>query len=263
MTAPGKWGDLRVRVLSGLAVAALGIAAIWAGGPWFVALVVAAVGLMIWELATMTAPAAPGEARALGGAAALALVAVLVLHEPFALALLALVPLAGAARPRRDAWIFALYGFAVMLAGYGLVAFRGGYGLPWLLWLVALVIASDVLGYFGGRILGGPKFWPRVSPKKTWSGTVSGWLGAALVAAGFVAAGKAGPGLVLISPLVAFAAQMGDIAESAVKRRMGVKDSSNLIPGHGGVLDRFDALIGATLAMLLWALLFDAPAVGG
>jgi phosphatidate cytidylyltransferase len=93
------------------------------------------------------------------------------------------------------------------------------------------VIASDVLGYFAGRILGGPKFWPRVSPKKTWSGTVAGWVGAAGVGLGSGPRGLGSAALVWVSPLVAFAGQMGDIAESAIKRRAGVKDSLEPDPG--------------------------------
>ena len=129
-----------------------------------------------------------------------------------------------------------------------------------ILWLVAVVVASDVLGYFAGRMLGGPKFWPAISPKKTWSGTVAGWIGAALVGLVVVLTTGAGWALVPLSALVAFAGQMGDIAESWVKRRAGVKDASALIPGHGGVLDRFDALIGAVV--LVMALGLVAPVAG-
>jgi len=123
-----------------------------------------------------------------------------------------------------------------------------------------VVVASDVLGYFAGRMLGGPKFWPAISPKKTWSGTVAGWIGAALVGLVVVLATGASWALVPFSALVAFAGQMGDIAESWVKRRAGVKDASALIPGHGGVLDRFDALIGAVV--LVMALGLVAPVAG-
>ena len=152
----------------------------------------------------------------------------------------------------RDGLMFLGLGVALLIAGQGLLALRfSPSGLVAVLWLILVVVASDTCGYFVGRILGGPKFWPRLSPKKTWSGTIAGWLGAALVGAVFWAAGVAGAGLILVSPLVAFAGQMGDITESWAKRRAGVKDASNLIPGHGGVLDRFDALIGATLAMMV------------
>jgi phosphatidate cytidylyltransferase len=96
---------------------------------------------------------------------------------------------------------------------------------------------------------------------KTWSGTVAGWVAAALVGAVFLRFSTAGVDLLWISALLAFASQMGDIAESAIKRRSGVKDSSNLIPGHGGLMDRFDGLLGAAILMLLVAQLTDVPSV--
>lgn len=167
-------------------------------------------------------------------------------------------------RQQRDGAIFLAYGSTILVAGAVLVWLRGQPdGLVLSLWLLAVVIASDVMGYFAGRLLGGPKFWPRVSPKKTWSGTVAGWIGALLVGwafSGFVAEGAA---LVLVSPVIAFAGQMGDIAESAIKRRAGVKDSSNLIPGHGGVLDRFDAVIFAALVLAGIASFVPLIASGG
>ena len=102
-------------------------------------------------------------------------------------------------------------------------------------------------------MLGGPKFWPRLSPKKTWSGTVAGWVGAMLVGLTVWATGHGSASLIWISPLVAFAGQLGDIAESWLKRRAGVKDSSNLIPGHGGVFDRVDGLLPVAIVSLpLW-----------
>ena len=116
-------------------------------------------------------------------------------------------------------------------------------------WLIAVVVTTDIAGYFAGRIIGGPKFWPRVSPKKTWSGTVAGWIAAAAVGALF--AGALGNGIIWLSVLVSFAGQMGDAAESALKRSKGVKDASALIPGHGGVFDRFDAMMGAALFITL------------
>lgn len=140
-----------------------------------------------------------------------------------------------------------------MIAGYTLTGAREEAGLVAILWLVALVVATDVAGYFAGRIIGGPKFWPAVSPKKTWSGTVAGWIAAALVGLAF-AAHLPGMTLVLamlLSVALSFASQMGDAAESALKRRTGVKDSSNLIPGHGGLFDRFDALLGAAFTLFV------------
>lgn len=150
-------------------------------------------------------------------------------------------------------WIFAL---AVACVGFGLVYFREANGFSFILWMILVVIASDVMGYFAGRTLGGPKFWPAISPKKTWSGTVAGWVGAALVGFGFVMWNGSPISLIALSVLTALAGQLGDIAESALKRKVGVKDSSNLIPGHGGVLDRFDAVSGAVLFLVLVSFLW-------
>ena len=255
MSDPAKWADLKVRVLSGLIVSVLGLAAVVAGGWPLVLLAVAAAGLGLWELARLTAPERPAQALLVGLVAALSMSVILFEHGPYWLATLALPSIIGLASPRKDRLVYAAYGFLIMLAVYAFVAFREGYGLAFAAWLVLVVIASDILGYFGGRMIGGPKFWPRVSPKKTWSGTAAGWIGAAVVGLGFAAWFSHPLVLVPFSALTAFAAQMGDIGESAIKRRAGVKDSSNLIPGHGGLLDRFDALIGAAVFVLVWGLL--------
>lgn len=257
--APGKWADLRTRLLSAIVMIAVGAVEIWLGGLAFAALVVVLTGVMIWELAGMTAPWKQVSPAVLGGIAAAVQVFVLVMPVPLALWMMLSPSLILALTPRRDLWLSAAYAFAIMLAGYGLIALRGHGGYV-ILWLVAVVVASDVMGYFAGRMLGGPKFWPAVSPKKTWSGTVAGWVGAALVGLVMVLAAGASWTLIPVSALVAFAGQMGDIAESWVKRRAGVKDASNLIPGHGGVLDRFDALIGAVVAVMALGLL--APVTG-
>jgi len=124
-----------------------------------------------------------------------------------------------------------------------------------------VVVVTDIAGYFAGRIFGGPKFWPRFSPKKTWSGIVAGWIAAVGIGAIFLRISSAGIDLLWISALLAFASQLGDIGESAIKRMSGVKDSSSLIPGHGGLMDRFDGLLGAALFMLLVAQLTDVPSV--
>jgi phosphatidate cytidylyltransferase len=167
--------------------------------------------------------------------------------------------LAFALTPRRDRRLTAAWAAAVMLAGYSLVTLREVAGTQAVLWLLLVVIASDVMGYFVGRVVGGPKFWPALSPKKTWSGTIAGWVGAAAVAWVFVIAGHAEPVLIFASPLVAFAGQMGDIAESWLKRRAGIKDASDLIPGHGGLLDRVDALTGAAVAVMALGLILNLP----
>ncbi|MEP6319808.1 MAG: phosphatidate cytidylyltransferase, partial [Paracoccaceae bacterium] len=124
-----------------------------------------------------------------------------------------------------------------------------------------IVIFSDILGYFAGRIIGGPKFWPKVSPKKTWSGTIAGWIGAAIIGVVYVAWGKAGAEIIGISIALAIAGQLGDVAESALKRRMDVKDSSNILPGHGGMFDRFDSMLGASILLLLMGQVVGFPPV--
>ena len=234
-------------------MALVGIVAVWAGGIWFALLVCALCGLMVWELTRMLDPdAAFGKAEGAGGTAAVALLVFwLQLSGVWLLGVLALSVLFFAWRFPKDRGIAAGYLALILFAGLGLIALRDSFGWEWVLWLVMLVIGSDVAGYFAGRLLGGPKLWPRVSPKKTWSGTVAGWVLAAVIGAAFMPVLGAGAGLVLVSVIIAMAGQAGDIAESAIKRHAGVKDSSDLIPGHGGFMDRFDAMIAAALMMLV------------
>jgi phosphatidate cytidylyltransferase len=260
--ALGRWNDLRPRVVSAIVMISVGAAEIWLGGPSFAVLVVLLTAGMIWELATITAPVQRNRPLLMAGIAGAALGGALLLRSDLATSLLMMPPLALALTPRRDRQIAALYAAAIMVAGYGLVELREEVGTTGILWLVIIVVVSDVAGYFVGRIMGGPKFWPKVSPKKTWSGTVAGWIGATLVGLCFVLAGRGDWGLLILSPIVALAGQLGDILESWVKRRAGVKDSSHLIPGHGGLLDRFDALIGATVLVMLLGLFFKDLPIG-
>ncbi|SIO18578.1 phosphatidate cytidylyltransferase [Rhodovulum sp. ES.010] len=261
MAAKGAWEDLSARVLSGAAMAVAGVVLIALGGVWFAALAALVSGIMVWEVARMMAPGSgslPLQMGLLSGAAVLGAWA---LPGVFALPLLAAPALVGAGRVPRDRVIYALYAFAILVAGYGLATFRGEHGMVWLVWLVLVVIATDVAGYFAGRFIGGPKFWPRVSPKKTWAGTLGGWFAAVLIGLVFLTFTNAGRDLPWISMALSFASQMGDAAESALKRRMGVKDSSSLLPGHGGLFDRFDGLLGAALFMLLVAQFVYVPEV--
>lgn len=248
------FGDLRARTLSAVVMAVVGLGGLWLGGTVFGVLAVGLAALMAWELHRMIAPELPEGAAYGTGLAAAMLAGAFSLWGGgwLGLAAFAAGALVLAWRMPRDRVIFGLYLMLILTAVHALYVLREAFGLAFVLWLVAVVIASDVAGYFAGRILGGPKFWPRVSPKKTWSGTLAGWLLAGLVGAGFVA-GLGWPWPVIpLSVLLAFAGQMGDIAESAIKRHAGIKDSSQLIPGHGGFLDRFDAMIAvAALALLL------------
>lgn len=259
--AQGRWSDLRARVSSGLAMVLVGVVAIRLGGIWFQMLVVFVTGVMIWELARMVRPGWDVGAMLLAALTASVLSGLLTQGADWHLVLLFVPAMLGTPFMQRERPTFFLYALGISIAGWGLVTTREAYGGTWLFWMVLVVVATDILGYFAGRMIGGPKFWPAVSPKKTWSGTVAGWIGAAMVGAVFLTFTDAGRDLIWISMLLSMASQAGDIVESALKRRCGVKDSSALIPGHGGLFDRFDGLLGAVLFMLLLPLVVDVPEV--
>lgn len=267
----GKWADLSRRAASTLVLLAIGVLLAVAQGEWLRLGMAVISAITFWELAAMTGWKRPARhVTRFGRSRPVALAMIAGVAQAVALTgahpliwLVLIVPLIagvpGAAR--KDRLTYVLFGAAILLVAYGLVDFREAYGLPFVLWLMGIVIISDTLGYFAGRMLGGPKFWPAVSPKKTWSGTVAGWIGTAILGWGIWLTGHGDASLIWVSPLVCFAGQMGDISESWLKRRAGVKDSSNLIPGHGGFMDRFDAVTGAVLATMLIGLVTSLPAV--
>lgn len=246
----GRWADLVPRVASAIALLALGAMLLWAPLIWARLLAAALGGVTMWELARMTGSQGV-RPLAVGLLATVCVFAALAWDWAGAPALLVLPMLAGfGGTLPRHRLAYALFGLTVPLVAWQLVALRVDMGSAFLVWIAGIVILSDTLGYFAGRLLGGPKFWPRISPKKTWSGTVAGWLGAVIWGFAFGAvAGHSGLWLALAGLPICLAGQMGDIAESWLKRRAGVKDSSALIPGHGGFMDRFDALSGAILAV--------------
>ncbi|TGN46468.1 phosphatidate cytidylyltransferase [Paracoccus liaowanqingii] len=269
--APGKWGDLSRRVASTLVLLGIGVMLAVAEGLWLRLAMAVISAITFWELAAMTGWKNParhvtlfGRSRPIALAAIAGVSQALALTDFHQLAWLALLlpillGLPGAAT--RDRATYAIFGTAILLVAYELVVFREAYGLNFVLWLMGVIIISDTFGYFFGRMLGGPKFWPSLSPKKTWSGSVAGWIGACLLGAGLWMWGQGDAALIWVSPIVCFAGQMGDIAESWLKRRAGVKDSSNLIPGHGGFMDRFDAVTGAVLATMVIGFLTSLPVV--
>ena len=246
--AEGHWGDLSRRLVTGGITAILGFWIMWLGGHPFHALVALVAGLMVWEIARMAG--VTEAAIACGIVGGLATLLLLTYQTVYTWPLLLAPAAMGFARLKSNRATYALYSTAVLVAGYGLAVQRDDHGFVWVVWLVLIVIVSDIMGYFVGKAIGGPKFWPGISPGKTWSGTIAGWAGAALVGLAFVPFASAGLELVAISILVAIAGQAGDVAESALKRRAGVKDSSSLLPGHGGLCDRFDSLLGASLFVL-------------
>jgi len=128
------------------------------------------------------------------------------------------------------------------------------FGLAAVLFVLAVVWATDIGAYAAGRTLGGPKLWPAVSPKKTWSGFVGGLIAALIagIVVALIAGARPGLTIAILSVALSLASQAGDLFESALKRRFGVKDASHLIPGHGGLMDRVDGLtFAAPVAALI------------
>ena len=165
-------------------------------------------------------------------------------------------------------WMIAglLYAGVVLLAPI-ILRRDPALGFVAILFLFAVVWGTDIAAYFAGRALGGPKLWAAVSPNKTWSGALGGALGGVVAAllvvtvAGLVIA----PMLVLVALVLSIASQAGDLLESALKRQFGAKDASDLIPGHGGLMDRLDGFLTAVLAAVMVGLLregFDGSARG-
>ncbi|MGL5115563.1 MAG: phosphatidate cytidylyltransferase, partial [Beijerinckiaceae bacterium] len=187
-------------------------------------------------------------------APALAGVAALVLSAAFASPFMTLAGFAFAAaaiwRTPASERLLAIEGivYASTLGVAAILCRRGGYdGAVVIFWLFAAVWGTDTLAYFTGRKLGGPKLWPSVSPKKTWSGAIGGLIGgAALGLVVLLAAGvQVGFAHVMLSVAFSVCTQAGDLFESSLKRRFDVKDASRIIPGHGGVMDRLDGFIFA------------------
>jgi len=263
LAVSGRWSDLAERVGSALIILVAGT------GLLVLPVEIASIGIsvlvgaLMWELTRLVAPHPQrGRNIGVGVLATLAMAATLFAGTWGALTLI--LPLAVGTRAVRRELRGAYVGFSLLmvLAAWGLLWTRVTFGLGESVWIVALVVLSDVLGYFAGRSIGGPKFWPAISPKKTWSGTIAGWLGAAVLGLFLVLFDRADTAVILVGPMLAFAGQMSDIAESWIKRRVGVKDSSHLIPGHGGLMDRFDAMSGSLAAATLLGLAGWLPVVG-
>lgn len=288
--------DLKPRLVSGIALAAAGVAALYFGGAAFALFCAAIAAAMLFELAGIVSPGAqrfrhiavaafgfascfaastvgvcalaglsdsdlvrPGTgAESLGwymvrnsfvcvswtggpGQGILA-AAYLALQSLLVVAVCSAILKSGRAA-------FGVYGCAVLIGATSLVLFRVSDVPAVALLVISVVVATDTAGYFAGRVLGGPKLAPSISPGKTWSGAAAGWVAAAAVGLLFERATGIS-GTVWASVALSVASQLGDLAESRLKRRADVADSSSLIPGHGGVLDRFDGMTTASLAAL-------------
>jgi phosphatidate cytidylyltransferase len=268
--AKKRASSLTLRIISAAVLIPIVVVAVYLGHPIWDLLVILFGGVMIWEWCGIAARSRPA-----GGASwsvtvpAVALVVLSLAAFAFRDQLPPLlVPLSGGvfivaaaiavtlgAEPhfRMAALWFGLGMFYVLIPSHAIIALRAdpAVGLQQIFWIVALVIAADTGAYIAGRSIGGPKLAPRVSPNKTWAG-----LGGAVVSAAIVGAIVAGIlGRPSVLPLTAVSAglaiveQAGDLAESALKRHFGVKDASNIIPGHGGAMDRVDGLIAVAAAV--------------
>jgi phosphatidate cytidylyltransferase len=252
--------NLLLRIAASLVLAPFAILIAYLGGWLWTALVTAAtIGLYVEWLAVIGARTprvvALGVLTLLGAGF---LEAAHITTVPRLAAVVATGILAvGALAPDRRVWAVAGIGYALAaLFASSAVRLDPVWGFAALMLVLLVVWATDIGGYFAGRLIGGPKLWPRVSPKKTWAGAIGGFLASLAIAGGFVALdfGKAIPMLAL-SAVLSLSSQLGDLFESAVKRRFGVKDSSHLIPGHGGLLDRLDGFVAAIIVAAVFGFL--------
>ncbi|MBV8934849.1 MAG: phosphatidate cytidylyltransferase [Alphaproteobacteria bacterium] len=255
---------LLVRAVSALVLAPLPVAAIWFGWPWLPLLTAAAAAVMAWEWGRLCRRGHLGQTGILLVVVVLTAVAAAALDSA-GLALGTALVGAGlvlwAARRTRDIepqWtaIGALW-VALPCVSLLWLARDGPAGRSTLLWLLAVVWATDIGAYTVGRVVGGPRLAPRWSPRKTWTGLIGGAVCAGLTGWATAAWLETTPALplVLVSAGLAIVGQFGDLAESAAKRRFGVKDSSGLIPGHGGLLDRLDGLLAVVPVVALLTLI--------
>ena len=271
VTKPLPANNLVLRILSAVVLAPLALVTAYIGDWPFALFWVAAALAVLWEWTILVVgPAYRLMFSSCGSAIAIAGFLAWLGRPVAALLLVGLGALAAAifAPRNRRRWVTLGIGYAgaLLLAPIFLRADKS-YGFTAIVILFAIVWTTDVLAYFAGRAFGGPKLLPAVSPKKTWSGAIAGSAGAiiaALLLAGFL--GSFNKFAILTMALtLSVLAQVGDLFESWVKRRFDAKDSSRLIPGHGGVMDRLDGFWAAAVAGCLIGLLrggFDGPARG-
>jgi phosphatidate cytidylyltransferase len=269
--AKGARSELMLRILSAAVLAPLAVLTAYLGGwPFVIFWTLAACGIM-WEWRKIVAQ--PGDMFGIAGEFTIALAGACTLLGlgasmlPF-IGLGAVVVGIGARTNPLRLWVAAgvLYAGALLFACVSLRA-DPGHGFVAIIFLFGVVWATDILGYFVGRFVGGPKLWPRVSPKKTWSGAIGGALGA--IVAGLAVARYAhltnSLAIIRLALLLSAVSQAGDLFESAFKRRFGVKDAGHVIPGHGGLMDRLDGFVAAALVAVMIGITrgdFSAPARG-
>lgn len=263
---PKKKSDLKPRLIAGAAMAVVALALTYAGPAPFALLVVLVAVLMCWEWGRVVRGTDFGPQFILHAGTIVAAVAAAAYGQPLAaLAAVAAGALVLVLAPIGERRAMSAVGVAyVGLPVVALLWFRAdaALGLYAVLFLFVVVWTSDIAAFAAGRSIGGPKLWPRVSPNKTWSGFLGG-VGSTAVAGALFAQmvpGASSLRLALIALALAIVAQAGDLAESALKRWFGVKDSSSIIPGHGGVMDRADSIVAVSIAAAILVLLIDMAA---
>ena len=252
ITSPvkGKWADLGVRSMSAAVLIPAVLLDVWQGDIWF-ELFMAFLGVLMAHEWTNIVHNRSSTQFSLHAAAVLcaAFLPQTIGVLPTAAIILGCTAIGALTNTYsiREKTPFGYVGIPyVALPVLALVLLRhdNHWGIHAIMWLMLVVWATDTFAYFAGRIIGGPKLAPVLSPKKTWAGLLGGMAGAALISGLYAAVWlPSWLALAAVAATLAVAAQMGDIFESALKRRFGVKDSGNLIPGHGGVLDRVDGLV--------------------
>jgi phosphatidate cytidylyltransferase len=251
--------NLMMRVAAALVLAPVAIAIAYAGGwLWSGLVTLAAIGLYVEWLSIVGAARAPAVVGS--GVLALAIAGLFLALGRIEVALIALMlGLVAVAwlspEPRNWTATGFFYAAAAEVASI-LLRLDQAWGFAALVLVLLVVWGTDIGGYFAGRGIGGPKLWSRVSPNKTWAGAIGGFAASLVIAAAFAVLGfgKTAP-LLLLGAALSIASQLGDLFESAVKRRFGVKDSSHIIPGHGGLLDRLDGFVAAVVLAAIFGLL--------
>lgn len=262
--------NLTLRVISAAVILPVVFLALWYGGWIFAALLALFAGFMCWEWSTLCGAGSSVAQFVMITVGAAAPLVTQYGREDVALILIAVggvVVLLSAALRRMDNRF--LLGPGLPYIGVTMIAAvwlrsDSTVGFATLIWIVLIVVATDVGAYFTGRNVGGPKLAPRISPNKTWSGLIGGMASAGLTGffVGYIYSGGASPALGLLSVALGAIAQGGDLAESGLKRHFNVKDASQLIPGHGGFLDRFDGYLTVMPVVALIALVFGGSPVG-
>lgn len=256
----GRYAELPVRIASAIVLAAFALFCTWMGGQTFLLLAIVLSVVILAEFTSMVKSRLPVPVALFAlGFLVLVFAAYILERQPSGLVILALGCVALAVWEiliRQSIWGATALAYSA-LPFVALVEMRNGTaGLFIILFVFACVWGADTFAYFFGKTLGGPKLAPSVSPNKTWSGFIGGFIGAITISCllELVFGYPIGIGAIFLAAYLALASQIGDLFESWIKRRFGHKDSGRIIPGHGGLLDRIDGLIFAIIAAWLLSL---------